>query len=458
MLNSNVILVLIQAIMFSLAALFGYGLGDAKICIYATLVSYVISFIIVNRNKVNILNLSTFFLIGFGLLILGRFIAYLIYPSRYMLNEIVCFDFFFTYCLTDIELVNILLFFHLTLLFFCLGYIRTIHNNNQKNKSFSLFKNKVSNQKIKLILLPVAYLCLIGLSYQLVKTIQLALRGGYMALYTNQAEAYQTNFTLIINSSLVAILAIIFTSKHTNALNRNFKILFYGLNFLGLFSILSGMRNTFIGAIFVLLWYFFYDKKIPKLYYVLIALLGIVIIVSNNYLINILGARDGGVESSIQASIAEAFFSQGGTFFLMNEVFKMDDAPFLGYIKTILPGSQLLFLKLGVTERYMFDWGSSLAYKLDKGLYEKGFGLGWTIFADFYLLAFSFMPFYLVLIFFWGRILNLLDTKRTQFIQAVSFISAFYVFALPRNSLSPLLFTILIYLVLISLFKMRIKK
>lgn len=142
----------------------------------------------------------------------------------------------------------------------------------------------------------------------------------------------------------------------------------------------------------------------------------------------------------------------------MNEVFKMDEVPFLGYIKTIIPGVQVFFTSFGITERYMFDWGSNLAYRLDKGLYQSGFGLGWSIFADFYLLAFGFLPVYLVLIFFWGRILNILDTQRTQFVQALSFIFAFYVFALPRNSISPLLFTILIYIILVSLFKMRIKK
>ncbi|MDM1754640.1 O-antigen polysaccharide polymerase Wzy [Acinetobacter towneri] len=458
MLNLNIILVILQAIMFSAAALFGYGLGYTDIVIYTTLASYVISFFIVNYKKENYLNLSTFFLIGFGLLILGRFIAYLIYPSRYMSNEILCFDFFFSYCLTNIELVNLLLFYHITILIFSFGYIKSIKIKAYTYNTSNLFNKKISIQKIKIFLLPVSYFCLLVLFYQSINTINLALSGGYMALYANQAEIYQTPFTLIANTTLIAMLAIIFKNGNDKIVNLHFKIIFYSLIFLGLISILSGSRNGFIGALFVLLWYFFYDKKIPKLYYGLIALLGVVIMASINYLANISGVRSAGVESNLQSNIAEAFFSQGGTFFLVNEVFKMDEVPFLGYIKTIIPGVQVFFTSFGITERYMFDWGSNLAYRLDKGLYQSGFGLGWSIFADFYLLAFGFVPVYLVLIFFWGRVLNILDTQRTQFVQALSFIFAFYVFALPRNSISPLLFTILIYIILVSLFKMRIKK
>lgn len=458
MLNLNIILVMMQAVVFLVAALFGYGLGYTDIVVYATLVSYVISFFIVNYKKESYLNLSNFFLIGFGLLILGRFIAYLIYPSRYMSNEILCFDFFFSYCLANIELINLLLFYHITILFFCFGYVKSVKVKAYTSNASSLFNKKISNKKIKLFLLPVSYFCLLVLFYQSINTINLALNSGYMALYANQAEIYQTPFTLIANTTLIAMLAIIFKSKNDKIVNLNFKIIFYSLIFLGLISILSGSRNGFIGALFVLLWYFFYDKKIPKLYYGLIALLGVVVMASTNYIANISGVRGAGVESNLQSNIAEAFFAQGGTFFLLNEVFKMDDAPFLGYIKIIIPGIQMVFPMFGISERYMFDWGSSLAYKLDKGLYQSGFGLGWSIFADFYLLAFSFIPFYLILMFFWGKFLNLLDTQRTQIFQALSFILAFYVFALPRNSISPLLFTILIYIILVILFKVRIKK
>lgn len=458
MLNLNIILVMMQAVIFLVAALFGYGLGYADVVVYATLVSYVISFFIVNYKKENYLNLSTFFLIGFGLLILGRFIAYLIYPSRYMGNEILCFDFFFSYCLTNIELINLLLFYHITILFFCFGYVKPVKIKAYTSNISSLFNIKISNQKIKLFLLPVSYFCLLVLFYQSINTINLALNNGYMALYANQAEIYQTPFTLIANTTLIAMLAIIFKSGNDKIVNLSFRIIFYSLIALGLISILSGSRNGFIGALFVLLWYFFYDKKIPRLYYGLIALLGVVVMASTNYIANISGVRGAGVESNLQSNIAEAFFSQGGTFFLLNEVFKMDDAPFLGYIKIIIPGIQMVFPLFDISERYMFDWGSSLAYKLDKGLYQSGFGLGWSIFADFYLLAFSFIPFYLFLMFFWGKVLNILDTQRTQLFQALSFIFAFYVFALSRNSISPLLFTILIYIILVILFKVRLKK
>lgn len=312
MLNLNIILVILQAIMFSAAVLFGYGLGYTDIVIYTTLVSYVISFFIVNYKKENYLNLSTFFLIGFGLLILGRFIAYLIYPSRYMSNEILCFDFFFSYCLTNIELVNLLLFYHITILIFSFGYIKSIKIKAYTYNTSNLFNKKISIQKIKIFLLPVSYFCLLVLFYQSINTINLALSGGYMALYANQAEIYQTPFTLIANTTLIAMLAIIFKNGNDKIVNLNFKIIFYSLIFLGLISILSGSRNGFIGALFVLLWYFFYDKKIPKLYYGLIALLGVVVMASINYLANISGVRTAGVESNLQSNIAEAFFHRVG--------------------------------------------------------------------------------------------------------------------------------------------------
>jgi hypothetical protein len=160
----------------------------------------------------------------------------------------------------------------------------------------------------------------------------------------------------------------------------------------------------------------------------------------------------------MRASISDAFYSQGGTFLIVNEALKIDNPPLLGYLKTLLPGIQILFTSFGVTERYKFDWSSNLAYKLDKILYQEGFGLGWSVFADLYFLAFGILPLYLIMLFFWGKWLNILDSKQSQFIKAASFIFVFYVFALPRNSISPVLFTLLIYLILVSLLRMRIAK
>ena len=458
MIKINVVLITLQLILLSIGAILGYGVNNIQGMVYTTLMLYGVAFFIVNHNKTNLVNLSTFFLIGFGLLILGRFIGYVVYPEKYDFYELFCFDFFFSYCLTNIESINIIFFFNLSLLVFCLGYVFSVSQNVGNNKSPKIIDKKISKSSIKLFLIPISYLLLIILFYNLLNTIKLALSGGYMALYASQAEAYQTPFTLIINSTLIAILAILFTNTSQKKPISHFKIVFYLLILLGLISILSGSRNGFIGALFVLLWHLFYDKKVSKLYYSVVIFFGLIVIASTNYLSDLLEVRGAGVESNMRASISDAFYSQGGTFLIVNEALKIDNPPLLGYLKTLLPGIQILFTSFGVTERYKFDWSSNLAYKLDKILYQEGFGLGWSVFADLYFLAFGILPLYLIMLFFWGKWLNILDSKQSQFIKAASFIFVFYVFALPRNSISPVLFTLLIYLILVSLLRMRIAK
>lgn len=456
MILTNTIFVIIQIIILNISAIYGLIIKEPLVVIYLTLLNYAISFIIVNYNKTNIINISNFFLLGIGLLILGRFIGYLVYPDYFDINYIFCNEFFFSYCLSSIEAIHALLFFNFSIVCFCIGYIKNIkggvRNYSIKKLSFQASPNKIS------FLIVASYILLIILYFSTFKNIILAISQGYLALFQGQAEAYQPPFILIANSLLVAILSIFYSLKQEDvSIRRHFKIVFSAFCILGLLTILSGGRTGFISTILVITWYFLSDKKIKLRTYFSLGLLLIIILGFTNKIAEISGARVTGSTSNLRANIADTFYSQGGTFMVANAAINMENPPILGYLKTILPGIQIIFPYIGYNNRYEFDWSSYLAYSTDKTLYESGSGLGWSIFADFYLISFKFLPVYALLLIIWGQFINKIDTQKSYESFSLAFLISFYAFSLARNSISPVIFTLICFYFLFFWLKTRIK-
>lgn len=451
MLKLNLFLTFTQMFLLILVAFFGLALEDNRTSIYISLIIYLISLVIVNYKKINLINLSTFFLLGFGILIYGRLIAHIINPSVYTLDSVFCLGFFLNTCLTLKEATYSLLFFNLSLIGLSSGYIL----NSRKQWNIDL----PSVSKFKLVILTtIAYtltIVRVNLTYS---NIQLTLNSGYNVLYEGQAEPYESPYTLAMNSLLIAILAILYVQKERyKFININFRILLFVYLLLNLSGIMTGSRASFIAAIVILLWYKFNTKKIPKLVYPFFLVLAFLTISVTNYLASLSGARKFSESSSLSSSFSDMLFSQGVTYMVVDAAIKLQDPPFLGYLKTLLPGIQALFPLFGIDYRYQFDWGSYLAYVNNPSLYNAGFGLGWSIWADFYLLSFGFLPIYLLLTFYWGRYLNNLDTTSTPLNQSLAFLLLFTIFSLSRNSISPLIFTMILYFLILFWLKAKVR-
>lgn len=451
MLKVNLILFLIQILSIALIALFGLAFYDLSMVIYLSVIIYILSLIIVNYQKPNIINLSTFFLLGFGVLIYGKLFGYIISPSSYSLQKIFCLDFFIDVCLDVTESTNSLLFFSFSLAVFSLGYL------SRSNKEWSVNLDSTRPSKLKFLIF-ISYILVLVKSMTSYSTIKNAIVSGYNVLYQNQSEAYQSPYLLAINSLLIAILAILFSQrkKHSYVM-FHFRILFIIFVSISLLGILTGSRSTFISGLIMLVWYNFHDKKIPKLFYILLAFFGAIVLSTTNYLASLSGSRDFAANKSFISSISAILYDQGASFLITDAAIKINDFPFLGYIKTLLPGIQVLYPLFGIRHRYQFDWGSYMAYSYDPYLYNLGFGLGWSIWADFYLLAFKFLPLYVVIIFYWAKLLNNLDLTTSDFNKSLSFILIVFVFSLSRSSVSPVIFVAISYAFILFWIRAKIR-
>ncbi len=441
-----------QLIILILSFLSGLVLIDLYLTVFLLIFNYFLSFLIVNKNKLNIFNAPTFFLVGFGFLILGRFFGWFLDNSIGSFREIFCLDFFLSYCLDDPSAIKLITFLNLSLVFFSLGFLLNIKNNTNEYEIRVLSK---SFKPILLIMYPIGFY----LVYVVFQYISLALSSGYMALYASQADSYEAPIDRILNAVFLGYLAVLYVFEKKNNLRLSF-ILLLSIFLLSYYlKILTGARSFFIAAMVFMVWFIFKDKRINVVRYSVYFICGFFLLSLLDYIAQISGAREINESKSFLASVSYLFYSQGITLMVINNSLEFKEYPsLLGYLKTIFPGVQIIYNIFGVTDRYLFDWSSYIIYKKDKYLYDQGYGLGWSIFSDLYYIAYKFIPIYLFLVGLWGYFLNYVTQYKSQYVRGLLFVVLFFVFSISRDNISPLIFAIMMYSIIFFMFTKRIKK
>lgn len=453
MIQSNLLIWFGQLFVTLLSIFILSGTINFSLAIYLTVLNYAILLVLSKKGKKNFINLSTIFVIGYGVFILGRFIGYVISPQDNLLNNLFCIDFFMNYCLSDANKIYLINFVNYTTLALGFGFII--------KSDFLSYDRSISKiydiKKLRLIILS-CYVIFIIITYSLFTTLSDAILNGYAALYVGQAEEYQSPIVLILYSIYIASLALIYIGKGTNRYyNKHYKILIFLTILFNFAGILSGSRSSFITGLIIWLWVLYKNKKFTILHNIFFVIVGTILISSLNIIASLSGARALDTEGvNFQGKIAEAIFGQGISLMILDSALKIDNPPPLGYLKTLLPGIQLFFGYFDINYRHEFDWSSYLAYSNDRWLYEQGFGLGWSVFADFYYLALRFLPFYLLILIFWSYLLNFITNNSGQFKQGLAFIFMFYIFALSRANISTIIFTSVFYMIVFVCLKKRV--
>lgn len=411
-----------------------------------------LAFFIVNiDNKVkSFINLQSIFLLGFFLFFLGRFPAFILDQSIY--EDVFCIDFIFNYCENISNIIYLILVLNLILIFYSLAFIIKPKNYYKVIEDYRISKRKLLSIYI------VTILSLLLVIINVIESIVLAVTQGYLSLYLSQAEPYQTPYLLLINTICVAGMAVIYSSKK-DIKPMLFNIIFILFVFSMLGTILTGSRAAFISALLLLLWHFYKNKRINILRFLILLLVAFLMVYTLNTLAAVSGARPGEVNGSVFQIIADTLYGQGITLMVFNSSLHVEGYPILGYIKTLLPGIQILFPSFGVTERYEFDWSSYMTYHENRQAYISGNGLGWSIFSDFYVLSFGFLPIFCFYVYLFGRFTIYVSDGTSKFRLGLLFICILSFFSITRSSISPLILTIIIYSIF-SLYarSLRLKK
>lgn len=416
------------------------------------IVNFIFSFFIVNsKNNIrNFVNLQSFFLLGFFVFFLGRISALLLNPSLY--NEIFCIDFIFNYCEGNSNINYLILVLNLILLSFSAPFLL-----------YSKFKNVVINQdkilKNRLVILYlVTFVSSLLVINNVLSSVFLAVSQGYMALYANQVESYQTPYMLLINTIAIAGMAVLYSLK------EKIKPIFFNVIFLlfllsMLFLILTGSRAAFISALLLIIWHIYKNKSINFIRYFVLLLFSLLVIYSIDTIAALSGARPTESNGGFLKNMGDTLYNQGITLMVFNSSINIQDYPLLGYIKTLLPGIQVVFSHFDINERHEFDWSSYMTYHENRQAYNQGLGLGWSIFSDFYILSFGILPIFCLFIYLFGKFLIYVSNANNNFKMGLLFICILSCFSIVRASISPLIFTIIIYIFFcLYIGTLRIKK
>ena len=398
-----------------------------------------------SNNKVkNFINLQSFFLLGFLLFFLGRMIAVLF--NRNIGSSLFCIDFIFDYCEEGDGVLYLVFIINLILISFASAFVFSFNTGRHSSKSTIVIDCKhVSKNKFFVIYL-IGLLSLISVIFSTLDTVYLAINSGYMALYANQAESYTPPFFLLVSTISIASMAVIYSVREQFR-PIYFKFIFSIFILSMLLSVLTGSRSSFISGILLIVWHFYKNKSISFIRYLAISAAGLILIYFLDTIAALSGARPHDANGSFLKTLSETFYNQGITLMVFNSSINVESYPVLGYLKTLFPGVQVLFSQFGVTERYDFDWSSFMTYHENSEAYAAGFGLGWSIFSDFYVLSFGFLPIFCLLVFLLGKFVITVNNTESQFRIGLLFICILSFFSIVRSSISPLIFTIIIYLI-----------
>lgn len=416
-----------------------------------TLINLLLAFYLVYRYSPDIyrIKLSIVYLLGFSLFICGRF-----FSNIFGVDETFCFEFGYSYCLNSEEKIRTVFLINFSLIFFCLGFFY----NNTKVKKIDCNVDTYYNKKILNFFVILGFILGLYVLYSTYNSVQKAISGGYMSLYQSQSDVYVSPILLMVTLLFSALVALLYSYRDKVG---NFKL--YGILSIFLInsflSVLSGGRANFLAGLILLAWLYLGKRKITLVNSLALPFF-IFILFSVNKLAALSGARATSTGGDLYKKVIEdIFYNQGTTMMVFSLGTLHKDYPLLAYIKTILPGSQIILSFFREVYQYELSFSQYLLHKLSPVSFYEGYGIGWSLLGDFYAFSFGFFLFFLFLNFYWGKVIfvisNNVDTSR--FYMGIYFCFLISIFILSRNSISPLFVLIVFYTVLINFLKIRWK-
>lgn len=393
------------------------------------------------------IKLSFVYLLGFSLFIGGRFFA-----NIFGAEKTYCFDFGYFYCLNHIEVIFSSLLINSSLIFYNLGFIfsRKIALKDENQQGYI-------NSLIFYLILLIGLFCGLYTLIGTINSIYKAIAFGYLSLYSGQVEEYSSPLTLLIMILFNAIVALSYTFRERLG-GKIFYLLFSIFIINLLISVLAGSRANFVSAILILMWFILGKNKIK-----ISRVFSIGFLVCAVFLTNMIASFSGARSASAQDSslynkiIEDIFYNQGITMMVFNMGVQEEHYPVLAYIKTIIPGSQIIYSWFFKVYQYDLSFSQYLMYKLSPSLFYQGYGLAWSLLGDFYAFSFGFIGLFFIYNFLWGRVIFKVSSLFVQdeFYKGLYFCFLISIFILSRFSISSFLVLLVFYLILFKMIKLK---
>jgi oligosaccharide repeat unit polymerase len=304
------------------------------------------------------------------------------------------------------------------------------------------------------------YICILYLSIKLCNDIILTIKGGYQALYIQGNNAGVFSGTLVRIAKLILLITflIIINDTEPKKCNKYFIIFI-------VFSLLTGFvgsRGTLVTYILTI--FYLYNRKNNKKLNILMfssCVLGVFILMNV-----ILGFSSRGGQDSdfiLNTSVITGFLnSQGVSLSVIGySLYGINEYPLHTLLQSVIP----LFFKIyslfnSDVEMYTSSITTYIAYNANYHMFLQGAGLGSSIVSELFLLVNYELLIFIICSVFFGFIIGFVEKKSINSSYCFILIGTMMPFILfsPRDGLNVLIISTIYCLLIIVLFRMKIKK
>lgn len=395
------------------------------------------------------------YLVGFSLFIGGRFIGALLGGS--FSEDAFTFDFGYYYRLLPSGQLKLFTFVCLALIATFWGYLSA----GRKGTKFPYMsqKQKLSRNiqlfEVLTIILGVIYLWQTILSVQRVSAL------GYMTLYLD-VTTYQARSELLVRALFESMVAITYgLHRQTGKLSKLTYAIFFLFVLSNLLSILTGARGHFITVILVTLMVLYRNRRFTPKTVVFICLGALGLVTLTNYLTT--ATRFSTVSSSPLEGLVATLNGQGFTLMLFDLSTKVEplDYPINAIIRLFIPGWQMVasFFDPSLKQEDLY-LSSFLMKKFSPNEYAMGYGYGWSVLSDFYVISLGSKVVFLLLNFGLGRFLFKIEdgASKSLFREGLFVVVSLSLFTLSRSSYTEMVMSMLVYCAVYLFFRFLTKR
>lgn len=268
---------------------------------------------------------------------------------------------------------------------------------------------------------------------------------GYISLYKATSSDFTTRGITASQYGLLLALGLAFASRSK----------WLGWIVLGLLAIYYtanlqlGVRGGIMGFALLCIWLFHVKiKRIDR-----IALVGTPLILAGLLLFSVLGPRAANAGPDISIYLPWFIDNQGLTALYIHAAMQIDTYPALAYLHSIFPATPtaaaLLGMPVPLDQLYFGQYLSKIT--LSGNAYQQGFGMGWSLFSDFYAYTLWIPGLYLIAAAGFGAALQKLVGSTNPIVFGAQVMIFVKIMLLPRTGIYSVIPFLLAYLAILGL-------
>lgn len=312
-----------------------------------------------------------------------------------------------------------------------IGMYLSFNEKDMHHTNGSLFpKYKVKQFPLLLLAVMLSPVVIFNLYDQL----KAVLASGYVGLYLEQSGEFGGRLKSLVTT--FTYIGLGFAVAFGNKKLRAFYLALFAV--VAVSELIFGARGKFVTFILFLLWLYsdFGKRKISILNVFVSFLVIAVFLVTIFNLFSFRGDADVNGES-ISTLLTKLVYDQGVSIMVFDMATKIENYPIIPYVQSFIPGTAFIYNLFNPVAAYEVNFGSFLAYSNNPVMFQNGYGLGWSLLADFFVFSGRMYPVFCFFALLWGAFLIKFEqlARNDIFIKSIIVSIAPAIIFLPRAGL-----------------------